>query len=158
MAYFCLSLSTASVLAGARIPIDTQQEGRNGGISHRVWQDPGLPFAYCTGAAPLCSIHTAPHGANDRSITCIHTYTHHCAKLGISLQELKRQELDDGFVGKPKRPRVIVLSPTRELTEQIAGVARQLSHHAKLRTVALSTGVKYAPLALFGFKLTLTRR
>ena len=66
-------------------------------------------------------------------------------EYNATLQELKRQEDHEGFVGKPRRPRVIVLSPTRELTDQIAGVARQLSHHAKLRTVALSTGIKCVP-------------
>jgi ATP-dependent helicase YprA (DUF1998 family) len=63
-------------------------------------------------------------------------------------QELKRQEEREGYVGKPRRPRVIVLAPTRELTEQIQGVARQLSHHVKLRTVCLSTAIKCAHLRL----------
>lgn len=58
-------------------------------------------------------------------------------------QELKRQEVEQGYVGKPKRPRALVLSPTRELTDQIGSVARQLSHFAKLRTAVLNTGVKY---------------
>ena len=70
------------------------------------------------------------------------------------VQELKRQEEEEGFVGKPRRPRVLVLSPTRELTDQIAGVARQLSHHAKLRTVALSTGIKCAPPSLSSLHAT----
>eukprot|EP00892_Ulva_mutabilis_P012335 jgi/Ulvmu1/9474/UM052_0043.1 len=57
-------------------------------------------------------------------------------------QELKRQEVDEGYVGKPKRPRALVLSPTRELTDQIGSVARQLSHFAKLRIAVLNTGIK----------------
>lgn len=57
--------------------------------------------------------------------------------------ELKRQEVEEGYIGKPRRPRALLLSPTRELTDQIGSVARQLSHFAKLRTTVLNTGIKY---------------
>lgn len=52
-----------------------------------------------------------------------------------------KAEETQGFVGRPKRPRALILGPTKELTEQIAGVARALSHTAKFRTVGL-TGSK----------------
>ena len=58
------------------------------------------------------------------------------------VQELKRQEAEGTHVGRPRRPRVIVLAPTRELTEQIGGVAKQLAHFAKIRASALSASVK----------------
>ncbi|GFH05651.1 uncharacterized protein HaLaN_00150, partial [Haematococcus lacustris] len=55
---------------------------------------------------------------------------------------MKRQEREQGFVSRPKRPRVLVLGPTKELAEQITGVAKALSHHVKLRvTCANSTGL-----------------
>lgn len=53
---------------------------------------------------------------------------------------IKTQE-KEGFVGRPKRPRALIIGPTKELTEQIAGVAKALSHIVKIRTVGL-TGSK----------------
>lgn len=41
---------------------------------------------------------------------------------------------------KPKRPRAIVLGPTRELTDQILGVAKSISHHAKFRSACVNGG------------------
>ena len=34
---------------------------------------------------------------------------------------IKQQELEAGFVPRPKRPRALILGPTKELAEQIAG-------------------------------------
>jgi hypothetical protein len=42
-----------------------------------------------------------------------------------------------GFTREPYRPRALVLAPTVELVEQIAAVAKGLSHHAKLRVLGL---------------------
>lgn len=39
-----------------------------------------------------------------------------------------------------RRPRALVLIPTRELTEQVEEVARKLSHHAKFRVVGALSG------------------
>jgi hypothetical protein len=55
---------------------------------------------------------------------------------------LRKQEDAEGFVSRPKRPRVLVLSPTRELAEQIGSVAKQLAHFAKFRSAVLSAGAK----------------
>ncbi len=54
---------------------------------------------------------------------------------------IKRQELTEGFVPRPKRPRALILGPTKELAEQIAGVAKALSHVVKFRATCL-TGSK----------------
>ncbi|KAG2501843.1 hypothetical protein HYH03_000341 [Edaphochlamys debaryana] len=48
------------------------------------------------------------------------------------VQGMKAQEAE-GFVPRPKRPRVLVLGPTRELTDQITQVAKRLCHSAKFR-------------------------
>ncbi|KXZ44227.1 hypothetical protein GPECTOR_71g588 [Gonium pectorale] len=53
------------------------------------------------------------------------------------VQALKAEEAA-GFVPRPKRPRVLVLGPTRELTEQITGVAKRLCHTAKFRAACLN--------------------
>jgi superfamily II DNA/RNA helicase len=69
------------------------------------------------------------------------------------VQELKRQEVEEGYVGRPRRPRAVVLSPTRELTEQIGAVTKQLSHHMKIRSAVLSASGIMHPIrdaVLFG--------
>ena len=38
---------------------------------------------------------------------------------------IKQQELEAGFVPRPKRPRALILGPTKELAEQIAGRDRR---------------------------------
>jgi superfamily II DNA/RNA helicase len=35
------------------------------------------------------------------------------------IQHLKEQEEQEGFARRPKRPRVLVLGPTKELTDQV---------------------------------------
>ena len=58
------------------------------------------------------------------------------------LQALKAQEMDPNFLSsrKPKRPRAIVLAPTRELVDQINTVLKRLSHVIKFSTMALVGG------------------
>lgn len=56
------------------------------------------------------------------------------------LHALKEGEAVDGMPVKPKRPRALVLGPTRELVEQIYGVTRQLTKVAKCRSVLLTGG------------------
>ena len=64
----------------------------------------------------------------------------------LQIEKLKQQEDQQGLAGKPKRPRALVLGPTRELTDQILRVAKGLSHHAKFRAVCVNGGVRL-PLA-----------
>ena len=53
---------------------------------------------------------------------------------------LKESEEVFGIPMKPRRPRALVLGPTRELIEQIYSVAKELSRMSKLRTVVLTGG------------------
>ncbi len=57
--------------------------------------------------------------------------------LWPQVQALKDEEAG-GFVPRPKRPRVLVLGPTKELTEQITAVAKRLCHTAKFRAACVN--------------------
>ncbi len=64
----------------------------------------------------------------------------------LKAQEMLFQQGGDSNVNgnpsfrKPKRPRAIILAPTRELTIQIASVLKSLSHTIKLSTTSLVGG------------------
>ncbi|KAA6420269.1 MAG: DEAD-box ATP-dependent RNA helicase 39-like [Trebouxia sp. A1-2] len=58
-----------------------------------------------------------------------------------------RQQEQDGQQTKPRRPRALVLGPTRELTDQILQVAKSLSHHARFRSACVNGGGTYAQQA-----------
>ena len=57
------------------------------------------------------------------------------------VQQLKHQEMFEGYERRPKRPRTLILAPTRELALQITAVVKSLSHAVKLSTQALVGGV-----------------
>lgn len=57
------------------------------------------------------------------------------------VQQLKHQEMFENYERRPKRPRVLILAPTRELALQITAVVKSLSHAVKLSTQALIGGV-----------------
>ena len=63
------------------------------------------------------------------------------------IQSLKVQELMDAdniaAIRRPKRPRAVVLAPTRELASQILAVIKQLSHHCKVSSVGIIGGEDY---------------
>lgn len=69
------------------------------------------------------------------------------------IQQLKHAESlrneNDPPLRVARRPRALVLVPTRELADQVAAVAKQLSHHAKVRVVGLVGGAN----AMTGRKL-----
>ena len=52
---------------------------------------------------------------------------------------LKEHEVVFGVPAKPRRPRALILGPTRELAEQIHAVAKSIAHNAKFRS-GLVTG------------------
>ncbi|XP_050367027.1 DEAD-box ATP-dependent RNA helicase 39 [Argentina anserina] len=60
-------------------------------------------------------------------------------------QLLRRDEAQNGIVMKPRRPRAIVLCPTRELSEQVFRVAKFISHHARFRSTMVSGGGRLRP-------------
>lgn len=61
------------------------------------------------------------------------------------VQLLRQDEALNGMVMKPRRPRAVVLCPTRELCEQVFGVAKSISHHARFRATMVSGGGRLRP-------------
>lgn len=59
----------------------------------------------------------------------------------IQRQKLMEEELVVGMP-KPYRPRMLVIVPSRELCEQVAEVAKDLSHVIKFSAMALTGGTK----------------
>ncbi|KAJ1385967.1 RNA helicase, DEAD-box type, Q motif [Sesbania bispinosa] len=61
------------------------------------------------------------------------------------VQLLRRDEQLNGMLMKPRRPRAVVLCPTRELSEQVFRVAKSISHHARFRCTMVSGGGRLRP-------------
>ncbi|KAL2334976.1 hypothetical protein Fmac_016189 [Flemingia macrophylla] len=61
------------------------------------------------------------------------------------VQLLRRDEQMNGILLKPRRPRAVVLCPTRELSEQVFRVAKSISHHARFRCTMVSGGGRLRP-------------
>lgn len=59
----------------------------------------------------------------------------------IQRQKLMEEELVVGMP-KPYRPRILVIVPSRELCEQVADIAKDLSHVIKFSAMALTGGTK----------------
>lgn len=53
--------------------------------------------------------------------------------LAPLVHHLRTEEVDLTVQRRDRRPRAVVLVPSRELTQQVGAVAKQLSHVAKLR-------------------------
>ena len=60
------------------------------------------------------------------------------------IQQMKDAERETGARAKPKRPRVLVVGPTRELAEQVRSVAKAVSHHCKFSSELIIGGEKFA--------------
>ncbi|GAB2211134.1 hypothetical protein Droror1_Dr00016426 [Drosera rotundifolia] len=58
---------------------------------------------------------------------------------------LRRDEQESGIIVKSRRPRAVVLCPTRELSEQVFRVAKAISHHARFRSTMISGGGRMRP-------------
>jgi superfamily II DNA/RNA helicase len=56
------------------------------------------------------------------------------------MQQLKHQEDFESYERRPRRPRVLILAPTRELVSQITGVLKTVSHSFKVSSLALVGG------------------
>lgn len=64
----------------------------------------------------------------------------------LPLVQLMRQDEELlGKITKPRRPRTVVLCPTRELSEQVYRVAKSISHHARFRSTLVSGGSRLRP-------------
>ncbi|CAI0396320.1 unnamed protein product [Linum tenue] len=61
------------------------------------------------------------------------------------VQLIRQDEALSGRMMKPKRPRAVVLCPTRELSEQVFHVAKSISHHARFRSIMVSGGGRLRP-------------
>ncbi|XP_057521987.1 DEAD-box ATP-dependent RNA helicase 39 [Amaranthus tricolor] len=61
------------------------------------------------------------------------------------VQLLRRDEDVSGILMKPRRPRAVILCPTRELSEQVFQVAKSISHHARFRSIMVSGGGRLRP-------------
>ncbi|CAN8246742.1 unnamed protein product [Cochlearia groenlandica] len=61
------------------------------------------------------------------------------------VQLMREDEASLGKITKPRRPRTVVLCPTRELSEQVYRVAKSISHHARFRSILVSGGSRIRP-------------
>ncbi|RDX81581.1 DEAD-box ATP-dependent RNA helicase 39, partial [Mucuna pruriens] len=80
--------------------------------------------------------HPASHGRSKHIETRFHF---------LREQLLRRDEQLNGILLKPRRPRAVVLCPTRELSEQVFRVAKSISHHARFRCTMVSGGGRIRP-------------
>ena len=90
----------------------------------------------------MCMIPSAPCPFTvDHPVSC--TFSTTCVKHPViwQVQKLKEQEAEDGISSRPRRPKALILGPTRELTDQILRVAKSISHHAKFRSTCVNGGV-----------------
>jgi len=60
------------------------------------------------------------------------------------LQNLQIQEQQSDYLRRPKRPRVLILVPTRELARQILAVVKGMSHYNKVSSCAVLGGEQYS--------------
>eukprot|EP00241_Pyramimonas_parkeae_P001717 CAMPEP_0114244080 /NCGR_PEP_ID=MMETSP0058-20121206/11141_1 /TAXON_ID=36894 /ORGANISM="Pyramimonas parkeae, CCMP726" /LENGTH=500 /DNA_ID=CAMNT_0001356981 /DNA_START=420 /DNA_END=1923 /DNA_ORIENTATION=- len=59
------------------------------------------------------------------------------------IHQLRAEEGEGGVVARPKRPRAVVLLPTRELSHQILAVCKSICHHARFRSTLITGGDKW---------------
>lgn len=60
------------------------------------------------------------------------------------IHRMRREEAASGTRARAKRPRVLIVGPTRELVEQVRGVAKTISHHARFSSEIIIGGEKFA--------------
>ena len=64
------------------------------------------------------------------------------AYLAPLINQLRDEEEFHGVIPRLKRPRALVLLPSRDLAAQVLSVAKSLCHVAKFRAVGLIGGIK----------------
>ena len=64
------------------------------------------------------------------------------AYLAPLIHRLREEEERHGVVPRLKRPRSLILLPSRDLAAQVLSVAKSLCHVAKFRAVGLIGGIK----------------
>ena len=93
-----------------------------------------------------------PKGSNRPADLCFLAATGSGKTLAYALPLLQLLKQDEVFDDQqrnnttdrpPRRPRLIILAPTRELVLQITAVVKQLTHHIKLSSTALVRGGDY---------------
>lgn len=61
------------------------------------------------------------------------------------VQSLRKDEIQQDKAPRPRRPRAVILCPTRELAEQVFRVAKSICHHARFRATMIGGGVRLRP-------------
>eukprot|EP00238_Polyblepharides_amylifera_P002626 CAMPEP_0196578182 /NCGR_PEP_ID=MMETSP1081-20130531/7131_1 /TAXON_ID=36882 /ORGANISM="Pyramimonas amylifera, Strain CCMP720" /LENGTH=605 /DNA_ID=CAMNT_0041897317 /DNA_START=222 /DNA_END=2039 /DNA_ORIENTATION=+ len=61
------------------------------------------------------------------------------------IEQLRREEVEGGVQARNKRPRALVVLPTRELTQQVLAVSKSLCHFARFRSTSIIGGGPWAP-------------
>ena len=64
------------------------------------------------------------------------------AYLAPLINKLRDEEEVHGVIPRLKRPRALILLPSRDLAAQVLSVAKSLCHVAKFRAVGLIGGIK----------------
>ena len=116
----------------------------------------GLPIELCRALASM-NIHTpTPIQKASLPVSLAGESVLLCAETGSGkslafllplVSRLKKDELALGINARPKRPRAVVLAPTRELAAQLLSVAKGLSRHAKFSSVGVLGGSSIAAQA-----------
>lgn len=120
------------------IPVAAGMEPKNSFISYRSCTNLHYPLAEAAQALyMLCCCAIACFVSHLPNWLCC------CCTMqpagSLQVHKLRQQE-QDGQQTKPRRPRALVLGPTRELTDQILQVAKSLSHHARFRSACVNGG------------------
>ncbi|CAI8041502.1 DEAD-box ATP-dependent RNA helicase 39 [Geodia barretti] len=87
---------------------------------------------------------TIPHILKGRNVLCAAETGSGktLAYLAPVISELRREEAEEGVVPRLRRPRALVVLPSRDLASQVLAVAKSLCHVARFRAVGLIRGGK----------------
>lgn len=87
------------------------------------------------------------------------------AYLAPLINRLREEEETHGVIPRLRRPRALILLPSRDLAAQVLSVAKSLCHIARFRAVGLVGGIKrvrqnwnwHTSLLFWTFSITLTQ-